>query len=183
MAVQLDRTLLARAQRFETEALEQIHDRFYPQIFRYISFRIADRQTVEDLTGDVFTRLLQALHRPAGAIQNLEAWLFGVAAHVVADYLRKQYRFVQVTLDDDLESQHLSPAELAEFTLTHEDLRNALAELTLEQQHVLALRFGRELPINSVAEMLGKTIGSIKQLQARAIASLTRKLQSRQVDE
>jgi RNA polymerase sigma-70 factor (ECF subfamily) len=51
-----------------------------------------------------------------------------------------------------------------------------MTDLTEEQQHVIALRFGQELPIQEVARSIGKTEGAVKQLQARAIAALARKL-------
>ena len=57
------------------------------------------------------------------------------------------------------------------------ELRQALAELTTEQQEVLALRFGFGLPIKEVAETVNKSEGSVKMLQVRAIAALTRRLQ------
>jgi RNA polymerase sigma-70 factor (ECF subfamily) len=55
-------------------------------------------------------------------------------------------------------------------------LREALNDLTPEQQNVLALRFGFGLPIKDVAETVNKSEGSVKMLQARAIAALTRRL-------
>ncbi len=73
-------------------------------------------------------------------------------------------------------SQEIGPVEAAEASLAREDLRRAVADLTEEQQNVIALRFGHELPIQEVARALGKTEGAIKQLQARAIAALARKM-------
>ena len=49
-----------------------------------------------------------------------------------------------------------------------------MADLTEEQQQVLALRFGYEMPIRDVAETMNKSEGSVKMLQVRAIAALTR---------
>ena len=49
-------------------------------------------------------------------------------------------------------------------------------KLTPEQQDVLALRFGYDMPIRDVAETLGKSEGAIKQLQARAVTMLSKKL-------
>jgi RNA polymerase sigma factor (sigma-70 family) len=66
--------------------------------------------------------------------------------------------------------------ELRLMMHTRAALRRALADLTEEQQMVLGLRFGSEMPIRDVAELMGKTEGSVKQLQARAIAALSRKL-------
>jgi DNA-directed RNA polymerase specialized sigma24 family protein len=41
---------------------------------------------------------------------------------------------------------------------------------------VIALRFGYGMPIQEVADTVGKSLGSVKMLQARAIAALSQKL-------
>jgi RNA polymerase sigma-70 factor (ECF subfamily) len=135
----------------------------------------------EDLTSEVFTRLLSAL-RDKNAPQNtLRGWLYGVAARVVSDHHRRHYRAPEVELDEALMSRDAGPAEIVEKMLARADLKQAMTELTDEQQHVLALRFGYDMPIQEVARMLGKTEGAIKQLQARAVAALARKLTVTQV--
>ena len=168
--------LLKRARQFDTDALAQIHDLYYAALFRYIAFRIGDRDLAEDLTSEVFTRFLSALRQRNAPETTLRGWLYGVAAHVVSDHLRKRYRTKQVELDETIVSGAAGPAELAELAATRADLRQAMTDLTEEQQHVIALRFGQELPIQEVARSIGKTEGAVKQLQARAIAALARKL-------
>lgn len=173
-----EQVLLARARQLDTEALALIHDTYYTPIFRYVAFRVSDRDVAEDLTSEVFTRLLTAL-RDRNAPQNtLRGWLYGVAARVVSDYHRKRYRAPEVELDESLISRDASPAEIVEQMMTHAELKDAMAQLTEEQQHVLGLRFGYDMPIQEVARALGKSEGAIKQLQARAVAALARKLQS-----
>src|SRR4030065_610643 len=114
---------------------------FYAPIFRYVAFRVNDRNTAEDLTSEVFTRLLSAL-RDKNAPQNtLRGWLYGVAARVVSDYHRKHYRAPQVELDDSIVSPEAGPAEMVDALLTREDLKQAIAELPEEKQNVIALRF------------------------------------------
>ena len=168
--------LLKRARQFDTDALAQIHDAYYGPLFRYISFRVSDRDVAEDLASEVFTRFLSSLRQRNPPESTLRGWLYGVAANVVADHMRKRYRAPQVALDEAMPSRAAGPAELAEAALTRSDLRDAIGDLTDEQQHVIALRFGRELPIQEVARTIGKTEGAVKQLQARAIAALARKL-------
>ena len=53
--------LLARARTLDADALAEVHDRYYAPIFRYVAFRVSDREVAEDLTREVFTRLLSAL--------------------------------------------------------------------------------------------------------------------------
>ncbi|NNJ11247.1 sigma-70 family RNA polymerase sigma factor [Chloroflexales bacterium ZM16-3] len=123
-----------------------------------------------------FTRFLTALRDHKASQSALRGWLFGVAANVVSDHYRRSYRAPSEPLDEALISQEAGPEEVAEQAATREDLRRAVETLTDEQQHVLAMRYGQELPIQEVARALGKTEGAIKQLQARAIAAPTRKM-------
>jgi RNA polymerase sigma-70 factor (ECF subfamily) len=97
-----------------------------------------------------------------------------VASHVVADHFRQHYRARLVDLDDGLANGHAGPAEITESLLKHENLRHAVAQLTEEQQDAIALRYGQGLSIQETAQIMGKNEGAVKQLQARALASLAR---------
>jgi RNA polymerase sigma-70 factor (ECF subfamily) len=181
--VQDELALLGRARSLDPDALVQIHDTYFTPIFRYVAFRVSDRSVAEDLTSEVFTRLLSAL-RDKNAPQNtLRGWLYGVASRVVSDYHRQHYRAPEVELDESLASRELDPAEAVEKMMTHENLKRVMQELTEEQQNVISLRFGYDMPIQVVALTLGKTEGAVKQLQARAIATLARKLSPELADE
>jgi RNA polymerase sigma-70 factor (ECF subfamily) len=174
--VQDELILLNRARSLDREALEQIHDMYYVPIFRYVAFRVNEHEVAEDLTSEVFTRLLSALRDHTAPQKTLRGWLFSVASRVVKDHYRKQYRRPQVALDDSIPNPDSGPAQQVESMLTNDDLRQAVTELTEEQQQVIALRFGFEMPIRDVAQTIGKSEGAIKMLQARAIATLSRKL-------
>ena len=174
--VQDDLILLNRARSLDQEALEQIHDLYYVPVFRYIAFRINEPQTAEDLTSEVFIRLLSALRDHTAPKNTLRGWLYSVASRVVKDHYRKQYRRQQSSLDDSFPSPADGPDQKVESMLTNEYLRQAVTELTEEQQQVIALRFGYEMSIRDVAQTTGKSEGAIKMLQARAIAALSRKM-------
>ena len=171
-----EQILLNRARALDEDALTEIHNRYYGAIYRYISFRINDMQTVEDLASEVFTRFLSAL-RDRHATQNtIQGWLYGTAARVVKEQYRKQKRSETAPLDESLQSQAISPEHGVEKSMTLEQLRAALSGLTEDQQHVLALRFGQGMSIREVAGLIDKSEGSIKMLQARAVAALTRQM-------
>ena len=168
--------LLARARRFERDALGQIHDEYYAPVFRYALFRTGDREVAEDITSEVFKRLLEGLRAGTGPTTTLAGWLFGVAARVVSDHFRGAYRAPHAELDEGLAAFDETPSTLTVKALEREELLQAIKTLTEEQQHVIALRFGQGLSIERVARMLGKTEGAVKQLQARAVASLARQM-------
>jgi RNA polymerase sigma-70 factor (ECF subfamily) len=177
--VQDELTLLAGVQKRDPQALAQVHDTYYPAIFRFVAFRVGDHETAEDLTSEVFTRLLNAV-RDRNAPQNtLRGWLYRVAANVVADYHRKNYKVKHVELDESIKSNVIDPAEALSSKQLLAELSGALAELTTDQQNVISLRFGYEMAIRDVAQVMGKSEGAVKQLQARAVAALSRKMINR----
>lgn len=169
--------LLNRARALEPEALEQIHNMYYVPIYRYISFRINEHETAEDLTSEVFTRLLSALQDKTAPQKTVKGWLYSVASNIVKDFYRKKYRHKQTTLEESVPSLADGPAQKVESMLTNENLRQAIAELTEDQQEVIALRFGYEMSIRDVAKTTGKSEGAVKMLQARAVAALSRTMQ------
>jgi RNA polymerase sigma-70 factor, ECF subfamily len=169
--------LLAGVRRLDPQALAEAHDTYYPAIFRFIAYKVGNQETAEDLTSEVFVRLLDAVRDRHAPQKTLRGWLYSVASHIVTDYHRKKYRGSQeVELMETIESDVSGPVEQIVKKQTLETLHEALSELTDEQQDVIALRFGYEMPIKEVAEMIGKSEGAVKQLQARAVAALARKM-------
>lgn len=169
-------SLLARARALEEEALAEVHHRYYQSIFRYVSFRVGDTAVAEDLTSDVFTRLLDALRDKTAPQNTLRGWLFRVAAHVVADHYRRRERANEVGLSETMVDDRIAVDEEVNRSLRAAELRAALQELTADQQRVLSLRFGAGMRIREVAGVIEKSEGAVKQLQLRAIAALAKRL-------
>lgn len=177
-----DGQLLRRAQALDGDALALVHDTYYPQIYRYIALRVRDRALAEDLSSEVFTRLLSALHEGRAPRSSVRGWLFGVAARVVADQLRRRYRRDPLpweSLDREPASDEGDPDRELVARMAREGLLEAMDALTDEQRDVLVMRFGAGLPIRAVAEAMGKSEGAVKQLQLRAVARLGRLMADR----
>ena len=172
-------TLLAKARAFDEEALAQIHDTYYGPIFRYIAFRVGNQTVAEDLTSEVFVRLLSALRDRTAPQKTLRGWLYRVAYFVVSDYHRAHYRQEEVPLDEavgTMPGDAPGPAAAVSHKMRWEEVSEALEHLTEDQREVVALRFGQEMPIREVADLMNKSEGAVKQLQARAVAALSRHL-------
>jgi RNA polymerase sigma-70 factor (ECF subfamily) len=173
-------SLLNDVRAYKQQALVEAHDRYYSAIFRYIVFKVGDQQTAEDLTGEVFLRFLDALKSHKAPRKTIRGWLYQVANHVVNDYFRKQYRRKsELSLTWEVEGERPKPDVQLTKKVSYHDLYEAIDELTHAQQDVVALRFGFGMPIREVANTVGKSEEAVKQLQARAVASLARILKSR----
>lgn len=169
--------LYKQAQKLDPQALGQLHDQLYPLIYRYVSYRLQEEQLCEDITSEVFVRLLDAFHRKDRNIRDVRAWMIGIASNLVNDHYRQKYHRKM----EDLENYENFPAQYStensvERSLTMGEIRWAMARLTPDQQHVLALRFSQDLSLEETASMVGKSVNAVKVLQFRALAAMRRLL-------
>jgi RNA polymerase sigma-70 factor (ECF subfamily) len=171
-----EQLLLARIQQLEPEALSEAHETYYPAIYRYVAFKVGDQGVAEDLTSEVFTRLLSAVKERSAPRKTLRGWLFSVASRIVADHHRRNYRDRELRAMSEFVEEPSNPSETVSHRQKLRDLSEALKLLTDDQQEVISLRFGYSMPIRDVAKTLGKTEGAVKQLQARAVVALSKHL-------
>jgi RNA polymerase sigma-70 factor (ECF subfamily) len=167
--------LLVRARQYDEAALAELYDCHAPRVYAYVYRRVGDPHLAEDLVGDVFVRVVEAIHSKRPWHTSFRAWLYRIAHNVVVDHYRRPQPVLCASLDKGWPSGvEESPRDPIGDTLDHQRLRAALHHLTQEQQQVLVLRFGEGLTIRETARVLHKTTGAVKALQHRAIIALRR---------
>ena len=177
MAPRLDPETLAAAKRLEPAAVAAVYDAFADPIFRYVSFRVRSPEDAEDLTDQVFLKMIEAL--PAYDDRGLPfaAWLYRIARNLIVDRSRRSARDAEA-LSESLEARGdgSDPFAAAVGTLDREAVRTAMASLTDEQRQVVVLRFIEGWEVDEVAQAMGRKPGAIHALQHRALGALQRAL-------
>jgi RNA polymerase sigma-70 factor (ECF subfamily) len=167
-----DPHLIHRARQGDPDAIAALYRHHVDAIHRYVRYRVPDTPAAEDLTAEVFLRMVEGLPRYHQNGAPFEAWLYRIAAARVADYYRRRKRRPQESLTDAEPDR----AELPERRLQDEEeetaLRIALRQLSAEQQDVLVLRFVERKSHAEVAALLGKSVTAIKSTQHRALNRL-----------
>lgn len=166
--------------RLDARIVGAIYDRYFPEVFRFVRYRLNDERLAEDIASDTFVRLLEATHNGRGPESNLRAWLLSTASHIITDHLRKAYRRPTEMLSDEQPDTLESLAGTVEQRERGARLKTALQTLTEEQQNVIALRFGQGYSLEETARALKKNANAIKQLQFRALAALNRQMGEKQ---
>ncbi len=171
--------LLERARKAEQAALGVLYDQYVERIYSYVYHRVGQAELAEDLTGQVFARMLEAIHEGRAWRTSFSGWLYRIAHNLIVDHYRRHSRTDFVELDEGFSasSGEDDPFRSVEARLERERLRAALAQLTDEQAQVITLRFLNELSIADVAASMDKTEGAIKALQYRAVLALRRVMQ------
>jgi RNA polymerase sigma-70 factor, ECF subfamily len=172
---------LEGARRREPEAVARIYMAYATPLFRFFMAGIGERHTAEDLTGTAFADAIEALPGFRGPVEALGGWLFRIARHDLLDYRRSQARHRTDRLDDRLEEVAeaevaVDPQEEALNRLESGRAVNTLRQLSEDQREVLLLRLMGGLSTAEVATAVGKSVGAVKALQHRGLASLSRLL-------
>jgi RNA polymerase sigma-70 factor (ECF subfamily) len=176
---QTDAGLIRRAQQGDQQALVDIYQRCQPSIYTYIFYRIGDQALSEDLTAEVFVRMIDKLPAFVQDKRPILAWLYTIARNLVIDHYRRAGKQVPLLIEESLmvDDELNRPPALVEQRLNRQNLIKALRHLTEEQRQVIVLKFVEDRSNAEVAVLLDKTEGAVKSLQHRALAALQRVLE------
>ncbi len=117
----------------------------YDRIYKYCYFRVKNKEIAEDLTQETFLKYFSQnayIHRGKPL-----AYLYTIAKNLCIDYYRQKKTEL-------LDETQLSTDE-ENTVLTNLIVRQAVEDLPLELSEIILLRFGSELRINEISNVLG----------------------------
>lgn len=173
---QPDERLLVEAAKRDPARFADLYEANFERVYAYVSRRLAERGAAEDVTSEVFQQALANLERFEWRGTPFVAWLLRIAANAVVDYWRRTSREQQLSEQDAPESFPVDAANI-ERVERQAALFRLVRTLPSDQRRVLEMRFAEEKRIREIARELGRSEGSIKQLQFRAIQTLRAQMQ------
>lgn len=163
-----DDRLLIEAAQAEPARFAELYEQNFVRVYAFLARRVSTREEAQDLTAEVFHQALASLRTFKWQGAPFIAWLYGIAANVLARHWKKQ-------------GKH-SDEELPELGSAGDEIERAvILGLTVEsllpdQRHVILRRFVDQRSIREIAQELGRSEGAVKQLQFRALENLREKL-------
>jgi RNA polymerase sigma-70 factor (ECF subfamily) len=164
--------LVRRSADGDTEAFGELYIIYLDQIYRYVYYQLNDRMTAEDITEEVFIKAWKAVKSCKGREQTFLPWLYRIARNQVIDNLRSRRKSqpIEATVvdDDDNAEQEL------EKKLESQKLLKMVACLPEQQRQVIILKFIEELDNHEIGQVMGRSQGTIRITQMRALTTLIR---------
>ena len=143
-----------------------LYSRYSDDVCRFVQSIVRDHHQAEDITQDVFAKLMRAIQKYEEREVPFAAWIMRVARNAALDHVRSRR---QIPVDEVWVSENGEEQTSLDCTRA---LKEALAELPQSQREVLVLRHIGGLSPNEIAERLGKTEASIQGLHHRGRAAL-----------
>ena len=172
--------LVNKARTGDKDALTELYGVFREKIYRYVFFKCGNHADAEDITNEVFLRMIQSIANFQWKGIGFSSWLFKIASNLVIDYYRNKSRRNIESIEKRDYIGETNWEQISEF-LDNRDLFQAIykdtEDLTDLQKEVVNLRFVGDLSLKETAEAMSKNVNSIKAIQHAAIKKLKEKVQ------
>ena len=166
----------------DRKAFAEVYDFYVVRIFRFIYLKTNSKETAEDLTSEVFLRCWAYVKkRKEGSEKEivegnkLGSFLYKVARNLIIDFYKKK-QLPTVEIDENLKDKIKDKKQdiLAEVSAKQEikELMEALSKLKGEYREIIILRHVEDLSIKEIAEITGKTSGSVRVQLHRGVKAL-----------
>jgi RNA polymerase sigma-70 factor (ECF subfamily) len=172
------RRLVEQAQRGDRHAVEELYLLHFDRIYSYLHMSVGNRHDAEDLTTQVFVKMLESIGKFRWRSAPFSAWLFRIAHNLAMDHFRANKRWqLEEEVPEPDPGEGSAAEEEALESIGRQSMLQLIEKLSPEQQQVLTLKFVFNFSNADAATILDKTDGAIKSLQHRALASLQRQLE------
>ena len=165
--------MIVRAKQGDSDAIRYLYLRFADNVYGYARSIVRDEHEAEDVTQQVFTRLMGSIERYEQRSVPFSSWLLRITHNMAIDHIRRRRA---VPCEDTFAVDEGHEEHGAALSLT---LRDALAELPEEQREVVVLRHVAGWSPGEIAAHLGKSEDSIHGLHHRGRRALKQELVAR----
>jgi len=157
---------VSEAKRGEQEALRYLYLRYADNVYGYVRSILRDEHEAEDITQQVFAKLMPAVRRYEPQGVPFSRWLLRLAHNAAIDHIRASRSTPVADVRGVEEAVEDGTGERLRL------LQTALARVPEDQRHVLVLRHIAGLSPDEIADRLGRTTSSIHSLHHRGRGTL-----------
>jgi RNA polymerase sigma-70 factor (ECF subfamily) len=181
--------LVTAAQQGDSAAFGLLYDRYVEVVYRYVLFRMGDRDLAEDVTSETFLRALRRITSVSYQGRDVGAWFVTIARNLILDHVKSSRFRLEVVTDEVADpgrtpasgigaQAQAGPEQEAISRATRVELLRCVAELGEDQRECIVLRFMQGLSVAETASIMNRSEGAIKALQHRAVRRLAQLLPS-----
>jgi RNA polymerase sigma factor (sigma-70 family) len=148
-----------------------LFERYHKRIYNFLARMAMDRELAEDLTQNVFLRILKYRNSYREGLK-FQSWIYQVARNVFSDHYQAHKNRFSDYVDVEKVSDYMADSEGEDLDEKERILHRSLAKLTEEQRELLVLTRFQHLKYEEVATIMDTTVANIKVKVHRAILKL-----------
>lgn len=156
--------LAVRMKKGDSEAASKMYEKLFDKVFGFCMNRVSSKPLAEDLTQDIFLKLVSKIESFDHKKGNFIVWFWQLARNTVTDHYRKAR---DISFSDtseealDLKSAIETHKNL-DAKLELEKVTQFLDSATSDERELFNLHFVAELDYREISEVLGKSEGALR---------------------
>lgn len=168
----LEEEKLNGSQKGSRKTIEEICSETWESVYRFIYYKVQNRQEAEEITQETYARALTHLQKNETKIDKYTAYLKTVSLNVLRDKWRRNKRQGKLVDIEAVSPEEIAVDDITEASTQRELVQNALKYLKEEQRTVVELRIIKGYSAVETAKLMNKKEGTIRVLQYRALQNL-----------
>ncbi len=165
--------IVQRCRDGERAAFEELFEMYQPRLKYFVRRLDCGGGNIDDILQDIWLSVYKKIHKLKDA-QSFGVWLYRIARNKVYDGFRRKDRFVRLPEDE-------FPVQVSDEPVFDandaENLHRALSKLKPYHREVLTLCFIEQMPYQSIADVVGCSIGTVRSRIYYAKQSLRHELE------
>lgn len=172
--------------RTDRVAFATLFRRHHDEIYRYCARRLPNRTVAEDITSQVFLKMVKKFNSFMGNEKAFRCWLYRIACNEINSHFRRVGRqtraFEKIQQAHPIDGPDTTDdcAEAEENELKNAFLKNALGTLKPTHQDIISLRFFEELNSEQIGKILDMKPATVRSQLARALKKIKALYKNRQ---
>ncbi len=164
----MDEKKLVLQAKKDIQAFEALYQRYFPDIFRFVMYRVGNRSYAEEIVSNTFFKAMDKLHLFKWRSIPFSAWLFRIAVSEISNYFRADKRHKKI------ENMYVDKAVLDEKTerFSYDFIHQYIKQLPEKDQNIIILRFFEKKSFSEISEMLGKKESTLRVNLHRSLKKL-----------
>ena len=157
----------------KTDVMEKIYLEYREKVFRYVRGKVASTADAEDVTSEIFLKVLSSLNSYDEEKSTLSTWIYTITHNTVCNYYRERSKRA-LSLDENALCSDTDDGVMSEMEneILKENLAIALETLTEREQDIIVLYYYHEIPFRDIAVKMGITYTNAKFIKHQAISKL-----------
>ena len=150
---------------------QYLFEKYLPEIEKYYLSLGLDKPTAEDLSQDVFIKMVENYSELQESKKNIRSLMYEVARNIRNDHFRKLYKIPKLQSLESVENilDDQSRVDITVLKNTEvEEVQNKIQQLAPMKQKILELKYKHEFSYEEIAEIMNIELGTVKSQIFRA---------------
>ncbi len=156
----------------DPESYGKLYDLYVQRIYRFIYFKVSNREEAEDITSEVFLKAWNHIQEKK-EVKSFSGLLYRIARNCVIDLYRSRSSHPEFLSDEGVDAGDRGKWQLdIKIRVDNQKIIQALKKMKQEYREIITLRYVDELEINEIAEITNKGKIAVRVTLHRALKKL-----------